>query len=190
MFETIERPSARMPMRAAWGARLADRVNELCAAASPGMLVREGLGGTGAEPIPANHRLAKPLQTAAAAKGVFEPIFSERDKEGGEDGEKEIFLSGVGPGLYPYGRNFYSRVTFSDEAKIASGFIGIKITHKKGGAFAMPSIVKISDETDLSDVTQPANPEGRASTVLPLYVIDSGKIIIDCRCLMSLAVRE
>lgn len=81
MFETIERPSVGKPMRAAWGARLADRVNELCAATSPGMLVREGLGGSGAEPIPQSRRLPR---AASVQPWTFVCKKSE-----GEDGKEK-----------------------------------------------------------------------------------------------------
>lgn len=43
-------------MRAAWGAAVAGRLNGLCSLAPAGMLARDGLGGTGAEPLPRNLR--------------------------------------------------------------------------------------------------------------------------------------
>lgn len=41
---------------ASWGAQVAGRVNELCAMVPPGMLARDGAGGMGAAPLPANLR--------------------------------------------------------------------------------------------------------------------------------------
>ena len=43
-------------MHASWGAAVARRVNELCTMAPAGMLARDGLGGMGAEPLPAKRR--------------------------------------------------------------------------------------------------------------------------------------
>lgn len=69
-------------MRAAWGARLVDRVNELCAATSPGMLAREGLGGTGTEPIPTSRRLPR-------ASAAIQPWTFVCKKSEGEDGKEK-----------------------------------------------------------------------------------------------------
>lgn len=49
-------PLKGLPLRATWGAQVANRINELCAMAPAGMLVREGFGGIGAQPIPQNLR--------------------------------------------------------------------------------------------------------------------------------------
>lgn len=59
MFETVESPKTGQPLRAAWATKMANRVNELCTAVSPGMLIRDGVGGFGAEPIPGTKRLPR-----------------------------------------------------------------------------------------------------------------------------------
>lgn len=56
MRPQIPVPSKGLPLRATWGAQVADRVNELCAMAPAGMLAREGFGGIGAQPLPKNMR--------------------------------------------------------------------------------------------------------------------------------------
>lgn len=43
-------------MKASWAAAVAERVNSLCAMAPSGMLARDGVGGMGAQPLPANLR--------------------------------------------------------------------------------------------------------------------------------------
>lgn len=43
-------------MHASWGAAVASRVNELCSMAPAGMLARDGVGGSGTQPLPQNNR--------------------------------------------------------------------------------------------------------------------------------------
>ena len=70
-------------MHVSWGAAVASRVNELCSMAPAGMLARDGVGGMGAQPLPANLRerakaSAKPLPwlCKAAADDQGEPYFT------------------------------------------------------------------------------------------------------------------
>lgn len=56
MRPLIPVPSKGHSLRATWGAQVANRVNELCAMAPSGVLQREGFGGIGAQPLPANLR--------------------------------------------------------------------------------------------------------------------------------------
>lgn len=56
MRTQIPVPSKGDAMRASWGASVANRVNELCAMAPANMLARDGFGGMGAQPLPANLR--------------------------------------------------------------------------------------------------------------------------------------
>lgn len=70
-------------MKASWAAAVAERVNALCAMAPAGMLARDGAGGMGAQPLPANLRerakgSAKPLPwlCKAAADDQGEPYFT------------------------------------------------------------------------------------------------------------------
>lgn len=61
----IEKPVAGQPMRAGWGASVAERLNQIGSVGAPGQLVREGLFGQGVAPLPKNQRdrraSAKPL---------------------------------------------------------------------------------------------------------------------------------
>ena len=107
----------------------------------------------------------------ACVPGLFEPVF-----EGG-------VLSSVGPGLFPFGRQFYGNVTVDDSAKVATGFIVLEISHGYG---VNPSAIikKFSDVFGLivnTDTTK---------TILPLYELKNGEISIDCRPLLALATRE
>lgn len=52
----IEKPVAGQPMRAGWGASVAERLNQIGAVGAPGQLVREGLFGQGVAPLPKNQR--------------------------------------------------------------------------------------------------------------------------------------
>lgn len=106
-------------MRAAWGARLADRVNELCSATSPGMLVREGLGGTGAEPIPKSRRLPR----AASVK----PWTFVCSKSEGEDGQEKREGGWYGAQLQ-IGLNANVRGTVPSNGKDDTGPTAGKIT--------------------------------------------------------------
>ena len=52
----IEKPVAGQPMRAGWGASVAERLNQIGSVGAPGQLVREGLFGQGVAPPPKNQR--------------------------------------------------------------------------------------------------------------------------------------
>lgn len=62
MTGSIPVPAKGQPMKASWAAAVADRVNALCGMAPSDMLVRDGVGGMGAQPLPENMRgkLTKP----------------------------------------------------------------------------------------------------------------------------------
>lgn len=106
----------------------------------------------------------------SSVPGLFEPVF-----EGG-------VLSSVGDGLFPFGRQFLAGATLDESALVATGLIGIEISHGYGTPSAV--IKKIADafgEVRNADPTK---------TVLPLYMIENGAIRIDCRALLALAMRE
>lgn len=52
----IRAPSRGEPLRASWGAAVADGVNALAPMAAPGALARQGVTGFGAQPLPQNRR--------------------------------------------------------------------------------------------------------------------------------------
>ena len=52
----IEKPVAGQPMRAGWGASVAERLNQIGAVGAPRQLVREGMFGQGVAPLPKNQR--------------------------------------------------------------------------------------------------------------------------------------
>lgn len=56
MSDAIETPAKGEPMKAGWGASVANAVNRLVVAAPSRSLAREGAGGFGFEPLPANLR--------------------------------------------------------------------------------------------------------------------------------------
>lgn len=58
----IRAPSKGEPLRASWGAAVADGINALAGMASPGALARQGVTGTGAEALPQNRRDRKAAQ--------------------------------------------------------------------------------------------------------------------------------
>lgn len=106
----------------------------------------------------------------SSTPGLFEPVF-----EGG-------VLSSVGDGIFPVGRQFLAGATLDESAHVATGLIGLEISHGYGTHAAV--IKKISDafgEVRNADTTK---------TVLPLYMIENGAIRIDCRALLALAMRE
>lgn len=170
MTGTIQIPSKGDGLKAAWGASVANGLNALMPMTPARMLVREGAGGVGCEPLPQNLR---DRRAKAPAKFPFEPVF---------DGDG--CLSSVGPGLWPYGRKFSFTVTVDSSAKVSDGFIGLEITHKTSSAPESAKIVMI--DTGLVAIPN-ANLQ---KTTLPLYVIEGGAISLDLRPLMALAVRE
>jgi len=70
-------------MRASWGAAVAGRVNELCAMAPSGVLQREGFGGMGAQPLPAN------LRNRRASAGRPMPFDLKAEIETSQDGTQQ-----------------------------------------------------------------------------------------------------
>lgn len=59
MFARIDTPAKGTPLRASWAAGVAGRLNELCGGGSAGMLMREGMTGNFATPLPANKRMRR-----------------------------------------------------------------------------------------------------------------------------------
>lgn len=85
----IERPVPGQRLRAGWGAEVADRLNAAGAFASPGMLAREGAGGSTVALAPENRR---DRRGGAAQPQPFEVRFDQtlNDNQGG----LKIFLAG------------------------------------------------------------------------------------------------
>ena len=106
--------------------------------------------------------------------GPFEPIF--------EEGR----LEGVAYALWPYGRDYNAGATVNANAKVANGFIGLKITHKTLTTTATAEVVLISNQ--YTTILNSSN--SKTETTIPLYLLEDGAIKVDFRCLMSLAMRE
>lgn len=85
----IEKPVAGQPMRAGWGAAVADRLNQLAAVGAPGMLVRDGAFGQGFAPTPKNQR---DRRGTSAAPQPFEVRWDPALAEG--EGGWKIYLPG------------------------------------------------------------------------------------------------
>lgn len=176
MFETIERPSAGNPMRAAWGARLVDRVNELCAATSPGMLAREGLGGTGAEPTPASRRVRR--SSAASDLGCFaiKSITSKNEEQEDAAGEthRGTFDISFANRYYRVGGMTYE---FSGDLPTVTApcvvYLKIDMTAESPSA----------ELTSAANIGKMRIDERKAANyVLPLYAFDgNGSVVTDFR---------
>lgn len=67
----IEKPVAGQPMRAGWGASVAERLNQLGPFGVPGMLMRDGPFGQGSAPLPRNQRDRRGAATATESAGCF-----------------------------------------------------------------------------------------------------------------------
>jgi hypothetical protein len=106
--------------------------------------------------------------------GPFEPVF--------EEGK----LRRVDNSLWPYGRDYRSGATVNANAKVANGFIGLKITHATYATAASAEVVLIGNAyTSISNASN-----SKTETTIPLYLLEDGAIKVDFRCLMSLAMRE
>lgn len=123
----------------------------------------EFFGGAGGTPPPGN----------------FEPVFEE------DQSDHKVKLHSVGPGYFPFGRLFYNIVTVDSSAQIETGDIYLEVTHPASSNSIPVAYVKGSASgvhfDDPSDLTK---------SLIPLYHIDNGRIDIDFRSCMSLAVRE
>ena len=100
--------------------------------------------------------------------GNFEPVF-------GEDGS----VVAIGPGYYMYGR----RAVFVSNTGVsfpASGEIGFRVKHAAESYGPSFEFVNLADG-GITDDTH---------TLVPLYFVDSGKIIIDYRACPTIPVRE
>lgn len=107
----------------------------------------------------------------SSTPGLFEPVF-----EGG-------VLSYVGPGLFPFGRQFITGATLDDSAKVSTGFIVLEVSH---GYSVNPSAVVKKFSDGFVGITN----TDTTKTVLPLYLIENGAMTLDCRALLALATRE
>ena len=107
----------------------------------------------------------------SSTPGLFEPVF-----EGG-------VLSSVGPGLFPFGRQFITGATLDDSAKVSTGFIVLEVSH---GYDVNPSAVVKKFSDGFVGITN----TDTTKTVLPLYLILNGAMTLDCRALLALAMRE
>ena len=107
----------------------------------------------------------------SSTPGLFEPAF-----EGG-------VLSYVGPGLFPFGRQFITGATLDDSAKVSTGFIVLEVSHGYG---VNPSAVIKKFSDGFVGITN----TDTTKTVLPLYLILNGAMTLDCRALLALAMRE
>lgn len=84
MRTQIPAPSKGQPLRATWGAQVANRVNELCGMAPAGALHREGFGGMGNQALPKNLR-----DRPAAAPGQYMPFDLAGAVETSQDGTQK-----------------------------------------------------------------------------------------------------
>ena len=109
-----------------------------------------------------------PPAPAAVAPGPFEPVFVNG------------VMTDVGEGLWPFGRQFYGTVTV-DSSVGGAAFIVLEITHNVTGA--PTAVVKGQNAVAIAN-------DSFTKTTLPLYSIEGGRIKVDYRCLLALAVRE
>lgn len=89
MRTQIPVPSKGDGLRASWGAAVASRVNELCAMAPSGVLQREGFGGIGAQPLPANLRNRVVMAPVVAGCWTIAAAEPEDPAPGAGEGEGE-----------------------------------------------------------------------------------------------------
>lgn len=82
----IEKPVAGQPMRAGWGASVAERLNQLGPFGVPGMLMRDGPFGQGSAPLPRNQRDRRGAAAATESAGCFAIVAGpiEEPEEGEE----------------------------------------------------------------------------------------------------------
>lgn len=176
----IEKPVVGQPMRAGWGASVADRLNQLGPFGVPGMLMRDGPFGQGSAPLPRNQRdrrgATKPLP--------FEPHFSADATTG------EFLISAIGQGYAPWGRRLLEVDRPASSSSVwttARGRLGLKITHPTtyGGTPTVEIVVAASS----SSGTTASLPDSTDTiSYLPLYDFDDGRITLDLRCYLALGV--
>ena len=118
----------------------------------------------------------------ARIPGNFEPTF-----EADPSDNNTVKLAHVGEGYVPFGRRFYWSGRDShlhDSAKISTGMIYLEVVHPTSSS--TPQFLVKGESSSSVDFTQ-------ASTnvsLIPLYKIANGKMILDYRSCMSLTVRE
>ncbi len=178
----IEKPVAGQPMRAGWGAAVADRLNQLGPFGVPGMLLRDGPFGQGSAPLPRNQR-----DRRASTKPLpFAPTFAADATTG------ELHISAIGPGYAPWGRRLLdvgSPPSSSSVWTTARGRLGLKITHPT--TYSDTPTVEIIVAASSSSGTTASLPDSTDEiSYLPLYDFDGGRITLDLRCYLALGVFE
>lgn len=111
--------------------------------------------------------------------GNFEPVFAE------DQSDHKTKLDDVGEGFCPFGRVFYSNVTVDSSAKIERGYIYLEVVHPVSSSSVPTIYVKGATGKPAFD-----NTNDTSKSLIPLYFIDGGRIIVDYRSCMSLTIRE
>lgn len=211
MTGSIQAPARGEKIRASWGAAVTERVNSMSAIGGD-VLVRDGATGFGFAPLPPNLRRRK---ARPSPPGNFEPRFKNVSVTKDGTTRDEIRLDQVGRGFYPFGRLFYSDVTVDDSAKIVRGIIYLEVTYPTPSSTSGTQPSSSSSRTPTAtvkgypyeDAEEEEDAEENESefeavapyfndssdvtkSLIPLYEIDSGAILIDFRSAMSLTVRE
>jgi len=212
MIGSIQTPARGEKIRASWGAAITERVNAIAPIGGE-VLVRDGATGVGFAPLPANRRLRR---GAVTPPGNFEPVFEVVEITEGEETTKEFRLARVGRGFYPFGRLFYSEVTVDNSAKIAFGLIYLEVAYPSSSGASGDQTSSSSSRSPTATIKGfPFNDEEaeegenedeeerlaeyaplfcdldeETKSLIPLYEIKNGRMLIDYRSAMAITVRE
>lgn len=178
----IEKPVAGQPMRAGWGASVAERLNQIGSVGAPGQLVREGLFGQGVAPLPKNQRDRRGTPVSSIGCFEIEAGEPEVDEETGEEIPTIHFINRY----YNYGNITIEcdDVTLTPQA---DGLIVALRVPTDGSTIDPPAlIVTYADLTEMQ-----ADQKNRGYCVIPLYSLsESFTILCDFRSMPHALVGE
>ena len=165
----IERPVPGQRLRAGWGAEVADRLNSAGAFASPGMLAREGAGGSTVALVPANNRDRR--GAPGGRPQPFEVRFDQTQNE--NQGGLKIFLDGD------------KLVAFDNTYVATSAFTGIAAMQGQPGWYKLTDVDLQSHAAVYLTLTASATPSV-ALTYAPAAQTEGGAYVFSiCIALFS-----
>lgn len=171
MTGTIQIPSKGDGLKAAWGASVANGINALMPMAPAHMLVREGAGGVGCEPLPQNLRDRRAAKPDLGRYKIESITVHDSDDE---DDQKTLDVT-LGNPYFRCGGKTYEGSAKSLEDVELPAVVALKIYIK--GETPSDELAAYADLEELREAERDVD-----YYIVPLYLFDeSGTVACDFR---------